>query len=347
MKAIEPKYSKKKVAKAGEILRKGSLITKDMIWANEVLSNWRAVHSFPINTFQATLRNKLKKDFKWSLVAQRLKRKDSIIRKLKRYPGMSLARMQDIGGLRAVVSSVVNVEELQWNYKNTRFEHELINEKDYIKEPKSTGYRGVHLVYRYKNPRAMGIYDGLMLELQIRSSLQHAWATAVETMGIFLDQSLKTSEGSTEWLDFFSLMSSGFAHIERTSPVPGFEHLNSKQTADAIIEKERQLDVISKLSGFTVAAQSITTGESRGSYHLIILNQRSKSVEIQSFSEKRFIEATEKYSDFENQDDDNLNIVLVKTGSVNKLKQAYPNYFLDTTSFMYYLTSILQGKYLS
>ena len=37
--------------------------------------------------------------------------------------------MQDIGGLRAVVSTIKKVEALRANYKNSYFEHELVSEK--------------------------------------------------------------------------------------------------------------------------------------------------------------------------------------------------------------------------
>lgn len=64
---------------------------------------------------------------------------------------MQLSRMQNIGGLRAVVSSLSKVEELKENYRSSRFKHELHLFKDYIQNPKDSGYRGIHLVYKYKN----------------------------------------------------------------------------------------------------------------------------------------------------------------------------------------------------
>lgn len=98
---------------------------------------------------------------------------------------MNLARMQDIGGLRTVVSSIARVSKLETEYRSSKFKHVLVSSKDYISEPKEDGYRGIHLIYKYSNPRAPA-YEGLSLELQMRTRLQHAWATAVETMGTFL-----------------------------------------------------------------------------------------------------------------------------------------------------------------
>jgi hypothetical protein len=47
------------------------------------------------------------------------------------------------------------------------------------------------------------------------------WATAVETVGAFVQQALKSSLGEQEWLRFFSLMSGALAFKENTAPVPG------------------------------------------------------------------------------------------------------------------------------
>ena len=85
----------------------------DQDWAMEVLANWRACHAYPINTFQATLRGEAKHGYGKCIVAQRLKRAPSIIAKLQRFEDMQLARMQDIGGLRAILSSVIKVRSLE------------------------------------------------------------------------------------------------------------------------------------------------------------------------------------------------------------------------------------------
>jgi putative GTP pyrophosphokinase len=143
-----PKFSKSQVNRAGEILT-SALRSKGIskyfgvdkwLWSFDVLSNWRACHGYPTNTFQATLRQKLKKIDPDALVAQRLKRMPSILKKLQRFPGMNLSRMQDIGGLRAVVGSMDQLEILYQNYKGSRFTHSLISEYDYINNPKESGY---------------------------------------------------------------------------------------------------------------------------------------------------------------------------------------------------------------
>src|SRR5438045_1467899 len=97
-------FTRGDVNRAGEIFRKADTLTPENLgWAADILGKWRARHNYPINTFQATLRHKLKRIDKEALVAQRLKRIPSIVEKLRRFPDMQLVRMQDIGGLRAVV----------------------------------------------------------------------------------------------------------------------------------------------------------------------------------------------------------------------------------------------------
>lgn len=78
--------------------------------------------------------------------------------------------------------------------------HELEAVDDYIADPRSSGYRGTHLIYRYFSDR-VETYNGLRVEVQLRSHLQHAWATAVETVGTFLKQALKASQGHEQWRD--------------------------------------------------------------------------------------------------------------------------------------------------
>lgn len=144
-----PRFSRNQISKAGDFLAKhsGDFATDDdlerWIHSYEILANWRACHGYPINTFQATLRTRLKKIDPEALVAQRLKRTPSILNKLQRFKGMNLARMQDIGGLRAVVASTRRLEELNEAYIGSKLTHELVSQYDYVRHPKPSGYRSI------------------------------------------------------------------------------------------------------------------------------------------------------------------------------------------------------------
>jgi len=341
------KYSRTQVNKSGKLLysyfwkQEKSHSEMDIARAFVILNYWRTCHVYPINTFQATLRNKLKGIDEKAIVVQRLKRLPSIVIKLNRFPTMKLTRMQDIGGLRAIVSSMKEVHKLVNNYEQTKFLHELYKKDDYIELPKKSGYRSVHLVYRYNNPLKPE-YNGLFVELQIRTRIQHSWATAVETMGTYLDHALKSSEGPEAWLQFFTLASSAFAILESTAKIPEYEQYNNYETYKMLIEKAISLDIKQKLMAFSIATRNIRITESKGIFHLIILDLKGKSVQIQSFSKDRLTEANKYYLNIEKQiaKGKKLQAVLVSAKSIKTLKQAYPNFFLDTREFIKHIDRI-------
>ena len=346
----KPEYSKKQVNKAGDILCNYKRTYEEYLWATKVLNNWRSIHGYPVNTFQATLRDKCKAiNASNALIAQRLKRTPSIINKLKRFDSMQLARMQDIGGLRAVVDTPEKVRELRNSYDKSlgrnSFKHEFVGEDDYISYPKDSGYRSLHLVYRYRNDKVTD-YNGLLLELQIRTQLQHTWATAVETMGTFLDHALKASEGPEEWLNFFSLAGSAFAHLENATPVPGYEKLSKTETFEKVEAEAVRLDVRQRLNAFAVVANAISNDKQKGSYHLIVLNTEKKQVSIWSYVKDRLEEANLRYTEEEGRiaQREPIQVVLVATGSIENLQRAYPNYFLDTREFVMKLNEMRDRK---
>lgn len=243
MRFTEPRYSRKQINQAGEYLKGEDLVPEETI---DILDNWRAAHSYPMHVFYVRLKSRAESVDSNALVAQRLKRASSIIAKLKRSyhgrsPSMELYQMQDIAGCRAILTNVALAKQLTTeHYLKSDLKHKLVNMKDYITTPKSDGYRSIHLIYRYRSDKKNKMYNGLLIEVQIRSKLQHLWATAVETVGFFTRQAIKSSEGSPEWTEFFRLVSSAFARMENCPTIPGTpldEELYSQ-----IAQKETELN---------------------------------------------------------------------------------------------------------
>ena len=181
----------------------------------------------------------------------------------------------------------------------------------------------------------------MLLELQFRTLLQHAWATAVETSEIFLKEGLKWSEGPQEWLDFFSLASSAFAHLEDSPTVPAYSNLSRTETWEKVTSEERRLQVIRKLEVFRDAVLRVSEVE-QGSLHLVQLNTKEKTVSIKSYGFKRHGEANEESSKAEEAMNNGapINVVLVSSTSLEAVRKAYPNYFLDATVFITHLKVI-------
>ena len=110
------------------------------------MEEWRSSHAFPLNTFQVTLRRRAKSISQQAEVFQRMKRAQSVVLKLRRFPDMRLSRMQDIGGCRAIMSNNQEVQSIRELYREARDRHKLAGEKNYIAEPRESGYRGHHLM---------------------------------------------------------------------------------------------------------------------------------------------------------------------------------------------------------
>ena len=341
--------SKKQVKKAGEALANSNSSTSEYKKAMEVLSIWRSLHTTPLNTFQTTLRRKVKSlNFYSPIIAQRLKRTPSIILKLQRFQDMNLARMQDIGGLRIVLSTVGEVYRLQKNIleKSSRFDHDLKKLNDYIHDPKPDGYRGLHLIFRYKSVVHPHL-DGLLIELQIRTKLQHSWATAVETLGLVEKSSFKTGEGADEFKRFFKLASVLFAHHEKQPVIAELADQSPSTWVEQITALEQELQIYAKLTGLIITAKHIdNVSDKTDEYHIMELDTSGDTPEVSliAFTKSQLAMAEDFYKmrEMATQDQPNTEVVLRSAGNLKEIKKAYPNYFLDTQDFIKNLKYICQ-----
>jgi putative GTP pyrophosphokinase len=103
--------------------------------------------------------------------------------------------MQDIGGCRAILPDIAACYKVQARLrKRNGFDREV----DYIDKPKSSGYRGIHVIVKYDERR---------IEVQLRTRAMHEWAIAVERLGFRMGDELKSGGGPAEvtlWLLFVS-----------------------------------------------------------------------------------------------------------------------------------------------
>jgi hypothetical protein len=339
-----PLYDREEVNEAGNLLIAD---TEHVFIANpdqllDIINNWRSSHIFPLRSFRRTLYSRAHSVDSKAIIAQRLKRMSSIEAKLQRFPKMRLAQMQDIGGCRAVVNNMKCLDQLVKSYKqgrskNPNTRHEFVNEKQYVAHPKDDGYRSVHLVYRYhSDSKKHCVYNGLKIEIQLRTQLQHAWATAVETVALFTEQALKSGAGEKKWHRFFALMSSAIALREKTPLVP-----NTPTERDELIEElaetEKELNVVDMMSGWSYAltrlpAKNVTDAAA----FLITLDTKAHTYAVEGFKQKELEQASEAYLDTEKMTASNPNIqgVLVSLDSVHAIRKAYPNYYVDNRAFL-------------
>lgn len=322
-------YSKNRIEKAGKILTKNRTDTESL----KILYDWREVHVQPLSV----MAGKLKAACSDTIIVQRVKRLDSILGKLERNPGMNLYRMQDLGGCRLICNSMKELPYLEKAVKQALSEHTLLQTADYIKNPKTSGYRGIHLIYNY------GRIDDkdILIEVQLRTRLQHIWATSVEIMGIYTKEQLKSGLGNEDVLYFFVLVSSLFAIMENTPVCPDMPEEMPLIVKELKILDEK-LNIISRLSAAGEGIRYAADKEQyKSGYYVMQLDFYEKMLHIQGFSKEDIMTAVKCYEYLEKAQEKDKDTVLVRAESFEELKAAYPNYFVDINEFIKFMRKIL------
>ena len=186
-------------------------------------------------------------------------------------------------------------------------------------------------------------YNGLRIELQIRTLLQHTWATAVETFEAFMGEKFKSSQGNQNWLNFFALVSSAFALKEKLPTLPEHAHLSQQQIADKIKKQADELQLALVMKGFSLAANNLIHKYRRsGGVALMIFDASVKSANVTIYHKEAYKLAYDAYLSEEKRSsqDPSRQVVLVKMDSFQKLEKAYPNYFANLRIFQAELQNI-------
>lgn len=186
-------YTKKQVKRAGKTIVDPSASARERIDAEDVINFWRDIHRFPLQCLLKDLDDAMEPSFD-CLIAGRIKKFDTIVDKMRRKDAIvNLAAMDDIAGCRIVVSDLASQAVLCEKLNEiVACDCDWSQRHDYVAVPKRSGYRGKHLLFRYVHPT---LQYKLVVELQIRTEFQHAWATAVEMYDEAVGSRLKFGEG--------------------------------------------------------------------------------------------------------------------------------------------------------
>ena len=354
-----PKYSGKEVSRAGDVLIQENIAEKDYAAyerAMDVLSYWRSCHEVPLTQAVRLLAETAKKYDDKVVVAKRLKRTPSILNKLRRFKGMTLRSMQDIEGCRAIVAN----EKRAWKLVRELKRKKEFRIKDYITDPKVDGYRSIHLVSDFSNGQ-----EGVRpIEIQVRTAAQHAWATAVEIIDLFTGQAIKANRGSAEWQHFFRCASDQLAFIE---DIPVYNQISPEKLARELFirlkddTKPDRRDFIRKntetlyilegrlnvLANFTAYAGSLKAADDHlakvaiSGYVLLEIDLKENKVGTRIFKKENFAASTAAYLEAEKRalTTQGLVVALVSSDAVGGIKEAYPNYFADSSVFLHYVSA--------
>ncbi|MBR4338229.1 MAG: RelA/SpoT domain-containing protein [Bacteroidaceae bacterium] len=330
------KYSRNRINIAGKSLLAGPETGFPYTDASLVVDDWRRLHMAPLEELVGEVTRLLAQaGVAAAFSSHRLKRMTSIVAKLRHNPGMGLGGLQDIGGARFVFEDTRSLLIAQQVIANASFEH-FVADRDpynYVAQPKESGYRSIHFVYKYVSDNAD--YDGLRVELQIRTRLQHDWAMAVETAELISKSSLKASLGDENWLEFFKLCSAIFAQKEGMPVAYRFKDYTEKDYCIQYAQLNLQYKFLEQLQALVSAVKITEEHTLKEGYAVLLIQFAEKRVQLRHFLSKELDDATKYYSEVEKSiDNANSAVVLVAVSDMKELQEAYPSYFLNASEFI-------------
>lgn len=318
--------SKSQINRIGKQIRK-KLNQNDVIIESdlELLQNYRISFQSSLNAVFDFLVLKSKYHYKGSLTVYRLKRIDTIIRKIKRFPTMSLSKMQDIAGCRSIVGSESQIYKIVKDFEeNSQFE--IIDRADYIKDPRETGYVSYHLIVK-------PIDSERFVEIQLRTRAHHSWATLVEITDLIFNVKLKEGEDHLQLYNFHKLLAKRSENFSESDMIK-------------LISIEREFNLISKLislfkSNYYVSIDRWGKSLINNSQYLLMELDQNFSPKFIFFSD--FIEAENVYFQNFTRNEPNLVLIHITKPNFEKIGLAYSNYVLTSHPYIQFYLEILQN----
>lgn len=307
--------SKAEIDRLGDLIRsEGDNISDGTLIS---LQDYRTSHKDILSLAFSMLCQNTRKIHPTAIVTYRIKRFESIIGKLIRYPEMRFNRMWDIGGCRCILRNDRDVYKLK-DLIAKELDFEITKEYDYIKNPKKDGYKSLHLFIKHKS------FDKI-IEIQIRNQIDHNWATLVEITDVLYDSKLKELSNNQDLLRFHYLLS-------RISELT----IEEKMEISKIIKKYNYFDRLSEVfsRNFIKVRRQWFEIESK-SGHKFFLIETSKDNVPKIVSFKTINEAEEHYFNvYKSRHNANIVLTHLQTPSYNQISIAYSNYILTFHSFL-------------
>lgn len=177
--------TKTQIDRLGNRLRRGDPTQSDL----RLLNDYRRSFSESYEDVASRIRDQLGLE----PAGRPTKSTTSIVGKLRREK-TRLSRMQDIAGCRLVVEDILTQDVVIENLKGLFDKVTVVDRR----ERPSHGYRAVHVILER---------HGKLIEIQVRTSLQQAWAQVSEKLSDIVDPSIKYGMGDEEVLLILARMS--------------------------------------------------------------------------------------------------------------------------------------------
>jgi ppGpp synthetase/RelA/SpoT-type nucleotidyltranferase len=184
--------TKSQIDRLGDRLKKGSITEADL----RLLDLYRRSFTPAYEIVVATIRQ----DLALEPTGRPAKSTTSISDKLRR-ESIRLTQIQDIAGCRLTVANIAEQDSVVQSLANL-FEKTLVVDR---RERPSHGYRAVHVVVNSLDK---------MIEIQVRTSLQHLWAELSEKFSDIVDPTIKYGAGDEDARELLTVASDVIIKME-------------------------------------------------------------------------------------------------------------------------------------
>jgi len=341
--------TKTQIDKAGKILLEIPTDSNldSFIKADTILDSYRKIHLQPLTELNLKLQEYLI-DFNTDYyIAQRLKRKPQIIKKLHRFP-VRLTQLQDIAGCRIIVNSNNDIDKFYKiiQNKSKKRKYFIIDRViDYREKGRDdSGYRAMHLILFRNN---------IKIELQLRSRIQHYWAESIERTSIIYGASLKEGEGDQTVINYFKTTSDAFYYIENNQiPHGSFIH-------ELDILREQSESIISNSDKYSILDSYVNDGVIKGMVSreslsknkfnnwMIVFDWKNGSFISWEMISKDPLESINRYSVNEKRYpyEDGFEVVMIGSSNVATIRKTHSHYF-GIQPYEKILESLDESKYI-
>lgn len=184
--------SKTQIDRLGDRLKKGEITDNDLRLLDEYRRSFSEAYEFVI----VAIRNELGLEPTGRPAKSTISISDKLLRE-----SIRLSQIQDVAGCRLVVSEIVDqnraVESLKGIFDNAN----IVDRREHP----SHGYRAVHVIVRYRHT---------LVEIQVRTLLQQAWAELSEKLSDINGTAIKYGKGNKTIMEPLLQMSAELAKEE-------------------------------------------------------------------------------------------------------------------------------------
>lgn len=218
------KLSKTQIDRLGDRIRRDPLSESDL----RLLDDYR--RSFG-EAYEATVRI-IREQLRLEPTGRPAKSTGAIIEKLRR-ESIRLSQIQDIAGCRIIVADIAAQERVVASLRTTFPRASVVDRR----ANPSYGYRAVHVV---------ASTSGKLIEIQVRTSLQHLWAELSEKFSDMYDPNIKYGGGEELIRSMLAEASDALAMIEESEKRPMNEQHPEelKEWQEIVRAKEELIEIL-------------------------------------------------------------------------------------------------------